>query len=361
MANFNAATLTRKGIGLLAKAQAGLTGITFTKAASGNGSYEGDEPLVEKEALKDQRQEFPFDKVSVINGTAVSVKFTITNEQESGNLQEGYHVKEIGVFAEDPDEGEILYAIATAVENQWDYMPAYNSLMPAYITVEFYAEVSNASEVTINCAGRFVTAEEMEAELEAVRELIAGFDSKFITAETAGIQHDAIIALIGELGEIPEGVLTEEDKGVANGVPSLDSGKRIPYEQLPYGSGAMYFGYKLSFGLFTWSPIQGHTGWVGTYTPATGYGMYGILSDLTGGHWAETQLAADIDKLYTEYTENYAEHLINVFGGLNLKAYAKWQDGSQTIKIFADSDLSASEAAEVTFWPYVLRREKPSY
>lgn len=39
MANFNEAVLTRKGIGLLAKAQAGLAGIKLTKAASGCGSF----------------------------------------------------------------------------------------------------------------------------------------------------------------------------------------------------------------------------------------------------------------------------------------------------------------------------------
>ncbi len=116
MANFNKAVLTKKGIALLAKAQAGQTGIQFTRAVSGNGSYGADETLTDKTALKDQRQEFPFDKLSVLNGTTVSARFTITNEQASGNLTEGYHVKEVGLYATDPDEGEILYAIATAVE-----------------------------------------------------------------------------------------------------------------------------------------------------------------------------------------------------------------------------------------------------
>ena len=63
MANFNEAVLTKKGIGLLAKAQAGQTGIQFTRAVSGNGSYGADETLTDKTALKDQRQEFPFDKL----------------------------------------------------------------------------------------------------------------------------------------------------------------------------------------------------------------------------------------------------------------------------------------------------------
>lgn len=174
MANFNAAVLTAKGIALLAKAQAGQTNIEFTKAASGDGSYDADESLLAVDALKAQRQEFPINKVSVANDATVIVKFLITNEQNAGNLSEGYYVKEVGIFATDPDEGEILYAIATAVENQWDYMPAYNGLLPAAITVEFFAEVSNAAEVTIRSDGAYLLVEDAEAEFAAIRQLIIG-------------------------------------------------------------------------------------------------------------------------------------------------------------------------------------------
>lgn len=174
MANFNATVLTAKGIALLAKVQAGQTNIEFTKAASGDGSYDADESLLTVEALKAQRQEFPINKVSVVNDATVFVKFLITNQQDTGNLAAGYYVKEVGIFATDPDEGEILYAIATAVENQWDYMPAYNGLLPAAITVEFLAEVSNASEVIIRSNGAYLLVEDAEAEFAAIRQLIIG-------------------------------------------------------------------------------------------------------------------------------------------------------------------------------------------
>ena len=169
MATFKDAVLTKKGLALLAKAQAGQTDIHFTKAASGSGSYGPDEKLSEKEGLKEPRQETTFERITVINDIVVLIRFLISSEQESGNLQEGYYVKEVGIFAEDPNEGEILYAIATAVEDQWDYMPPYNGLMPAYITMEFYTEVCNAENVTIVCSGTFITAEEVEAELEKNR------------------------------------------------------------------------------------------------------------------------------------------------------------------------------------------------
>ena len=146
---FNEAVLTAKGISLLAKAQAGRCAVSMTKAETGSGSYASGENLKARTALKSRMQTFPLNTVRTQNETNVYVKFIITNKQSGGNLKQGYYVKEVGLFAMDPDEGEILYAIATAVENQWDYMPSYNDLLPSTITMEFLTEVSNAESVTI--------------------------------------------------------------------------------------------------------------------------------------------------------------------------------------------------------------------
>ena len=83
------------------------------------------------------------------------MKIVMSNKQDTGNLEHGYYVKEVGIFANDPDEGEILYAIAVAITDQWDYMPAYNNLLPSTITVNFLTEVSNASEVTIEAPNQY--------------------------------------------------------------------------------------------------------------------------------------------------------------------------------------------------------------
>lgn len=147
---FKEAVLTAKGIALLAKAQAGKCTIKLTKAASGSGSYMEDEELVSRTELKEQQQTFPLVAVRTQNESSVYVKFIMTNKQDSNELKTGYYVKEIGIFAMDPDEGEILYAIAIGNEEQWDYMPAYNDLLPSTITVEFLAEVVNADDVTVD-------------------------------------------------------------------------------------------------------------------------------------------------------------------------------------------------------------------
>lgn len=151
---FQNAVLTKKGIALIAKAQTGRCTIKLTKAAAGAGSYAKSEDLASRTTLKDQRQTFPLTTVTVQNQSTVAVKFIMTNKQESGNLVNGYYVKEIGLFAQDPDDGEILYALAIGVEDQWDYMAAYNDLLPSTITIDFMTEVSNAESVTITTPNR---------------------------------------------------------------------------------------------------------------------------------------------------------------------------------------------------------------
>lgn len=361
MANFNAASLTKKGISLLAKTQAGQTGIEFTKAVSGSGSYAVDEPLTDKEALKDQKQEFPIDKLSVLNDTTVSIRFSITNQQESGNLTEGYYVKEVGLFAADPDEGEILYAVATAVEDQWDYMPAYNSLMPAYITIEFYAEVSNAANVTIKCAGRFVTAEELEEELDALRKAADTEHEKI--REEAEAAHEEIKDTIAGLGGVPEGVLTSADKGKANGVAGLDSDGRLMHTQIPKNAGALLV-TKLGFDSrnFTWTESADGTGWIGNGTEPNSYLPDTELVKSAGtGRWIEMVVIPDVSQLYSSYIESYADNIMHLYRRANLKAYCRFNDNKCYFKAFADSNLGSSDVKNLGFHFYVLRTGIPSY
>ena len=152
---FNQAVLTTKGIALLAKAQAGRCSINLTTAVSGIGTYTAGEDLASRTALKNKMQEFSINTVVVQNRTNVYVKFIITNYPDAQHaLATGYYVREIGLYATDPDEGEILYAIATAVTDQWDYMPSYNNLLPSTITIEMLTEVANASTVTIEAPNK---------------------------------------------------------------------------------------------------------------------------------------------------------------------------------------------------------------
>jgi len=138
------AIITKKGLNLRSKAEAGKYGIEFTKAVTGSGVYDPDENLQEKNELKNPRQEFGFSKREYVDDATSMLQVIVTNT----NLEEGYYVREIGVFAMDPDEGEILYSLSLAVDNKWDYLPEHE-WGAAMIELEIETAVSNAEKVTI--------------------------------------------------------------------------------------------------------------------------------------------------------------------------------------------------------------------
>lgn len=163
MAKFKEAVLTRKGTALLAKAQAEHKSIIFTGAVTGNGDYEDGEDISSRTSLKSEQQTFAPTLIRRQNETNVYVHFTITNYQEGDALEHGYYVTEIGLIANDPDEGEILYGIAIGEPGKCDYLPAYDSLLPAVIGVDFLIEVGNADQVNIvTDLSAYATHEEVE-------------------------------------------------------------------------------------------------------------------------------------------------------------------------------------------------------
>ena len=154
---WNPGKLTKDGKALLAKAQAGKCAIQITKAQSGSGSYTLSEDISQRTALKTVEQTFPISNKVINTDSALVLKITM----ENSTLTAGYDITEFGVFASDPDKGEILYSIATASTS--DYMPAYNGVVPSVINMSYYLEVANASTVTIKSAGALALPADLEA------------------------------------------------------------------------------------------------------------------------------------------------------------------------------------------------------
>lgn len=159
---WNQSKLTTAGKALLAKAQAGQTSIQITKVQTGSGSYSSGENLEGRTALKTPKQNFPIQSKSISDAdNTLILKIAITNKSETETLSIGYDITELGIFAKDPQKGEILYSIATASTS--DYMPAYNGVIPSVINLSYYLEVANAASVTINSAGALALQADLEA------------------------------------------------------------------------------------------------------------------------------------------------------------------------------------------------------
>ena len=80
----------------------------------------------------------------------------------------------MGIFATDPDKGEILYAISIADSNTVA-IPANNSVGISDIVEKITIEVANAKDVTIETSGAHVTADEFESLKKIVNLINEGY------------------------------------------------------------------------------------------------------------------------------------------------------------------------------------------
>lgn len=142
MAIFNNMSITTKGQILYAKAQAG-TELKFTKMMVGSGQIENRNPATLLALLEPK---FSIGIQSITPNTELktaTISGTITNSEVS----EAVYICEIGLFAEDPDEGEILYAYGSAGKYGDYYAP---SSQGAYSwNYQINAAIGNASNVTV--------------------------------------------------------------------------------------------------------------------------------------------------------------------------------------------------------------------
>lgn len=176
MAAFPKMTLTNAGQALQTKVLAGET-LTFTRIALGDGQLNG-QPIAPLTALISQKATVEVDSVRVVNTTTAQVAGVFSN----ADISTGFWWRETGVFAQDPDVGEILYGYTNAGD-AGDYIP---TVADTRIEKYIYCSIAVASATTVD-----------------------------ITIPSS----DTYIPM--------------SQKGVAGGVATLDSGGKVPEDQLP--------------------------------------------------------------------------------------------------------------------------------
>lgn len=176
MAAFPKMTLTNAGQALQTKVLAGAT-LTFTRIALGDGQLNG-QPIAPLTALISQKATVEVDSVRVVNTSTAQVAGFFSN----ADISTGFWWRETGVFAQDPDVGEILYGYTNAGD-AGDYIP---TVADTRIEKYIYCSIAVASATTVD-----------------------------ITIPSS----DTYIPM--------------SQKGAAGGVATLDSGGKVPEDQLP--------------------------------------------------------------------------------------------------------------------------------
>ena len=181
MAEFSKVIITAKGQALLAKMIAGAGNVEFTKVCTSNTAYTEDQ-LEALTTLVDVRQTSLISKVTRTNNVAIKVETAFTNT----DLTAGYYMRTLGLYALDPDDGEILYAVTVETSGNC-YVPPYNGITEtgAYITI--ITIVGNAESVSLKVdSAAFATIgdiQELEEKISDLQAFVGYADSDIYGVE----------------------------------------------------------------------------------------------------------------------------------------------------------------------------------
>lgn len=141
MSAFGGLILTNRGRALQAKAQAGVQ-LKFTSIRVGDGQV-GGQAISELTDLIHTVKTLDITKLKTLSGGKAVVGGTLSNS----GLTTGFYWREIGVFAEDPDLGEILYCYGNAGD-QAEYIPADGGADLIEKSIDVVILVGNASNIS---------------------------------------------------------------------------------------------------------------------------------------------------------------------------------------------------------------------
>ncbi|NLT94878.1 MAG: hypothetical protein GXW85_04980 [Clostridia bacterium] len=149
--------LTNKGRNLQAKAQTGIQ-LNFTRIGIGDG-YLGTSSIVDLNALKHEIKSLDITKIKTLSDGKALLGTILSNQ----DIIEGFYFREIGVFAQDPDLGEILYCYGNSGDNA-EYIPAGGGPDVVEKSIDIITIVGNAPNVTakIDESLIFITPEEAQ-------------------------------------------------------------------------------------------------------------------------------------------------------------------------------------------------------
>ncbi|WP_319403136.1 phage tail protein [uncultured Anaeromusa sp.] len=155
MSQYGGMTLTAAGLALETKAQTGVA-IHFTRVSLGEGTLAAGQLLSALTDLISRKLDLPIIVCDVTGTGTAQLQAVLQNK----NLVTGFFAREIGVYATDPDAGEILYAVANA-GTMADYIPAGGGADVVELILSVITVVGQASTVTaeINTSLLFATVQ----------------------------------------------------------------------------------------------------------------------------------------------------------------------------------------------------------
>ena len=215
MSNWSTHQFTRKGEQLRTKVEAGKCKLTLTKIKIGN----GDVTLGEVKEMNDLKSPQLVLGISSCDVSAEDDRICeVVGIASSSNVESAFSVTEMGLYANDPDVGEILYLVG--IDTNPDDMPNKNAQSPVTLTYQFelvtsnmanvIAMISPAGLVTVKMLNAHRTAAELDhpdgsvttpklrdAAITGAKIADGVIEKKHLTVAMMSVINDAGIAILG--------------------------------------------------------------------------------------------------------------------------------------------------------------------
>lgn len=312
MTNFTKTRLTDKGLALLAKTG---VSVTVTKVKTGNGEYQTDADIGAMTELKSEKQEFQITSTQKKTDTTYAIKFVMSNKE----LAEDYLFTEIGIYASDPDEGEILYAVCYAENKDADMIRKYSGLYEFKAIIVLNIQVNAGGVVNVVEQGLYALAEDLEELREEVGDKVDKEEGK-------GLSHnDFTDADKKKLDGIDEGANKTVIDSELNSYSSNPVQNQVVYEEMLKRMAQKWVGSHLYtlYGIVAPSTVNGaNTGshYLDVKTGNT-YIMTGYI-DRGAQAWTNTGTLQSVEEILNSKFDksNIANNLVTTREGYALDA-----------------------------------------
>lgn len=206
MGQFSDVRLTRKGLRLQAKAQTG-TKLVFKGIVVGRGYLDDNTDVLDMTELVEPVNDAV---TGIVANTVTGDGYSqIDAMVKSGGT--GFYLREIGLIATDPDEGDILYSYANAGDYA-DFLPAeVDGVVTQYISI--ITVVGNAEDIDVNISAvAEVTREEFTALKSVVEDVVNNKTETVVvtslpsTQESYNFENNIPLFSAPSIGETVKGI-----------------------------------------------------------------------------------------------------------------------------------------------------------
>lgn len=193
--------ITSAGESLVARLVGGITTARFTRicASSEDYSHHDRNSLTALSELDGICQSTAISGVRRVDPYSVEILAAMDNKE----LNEGYYTRAIGLYAEDREGNEILFAVCVENDSPF-YMPPFTGGTVSGVSYKLKVKIGNSEVINIEASAEvYATTVQLEDEVKRINERIdaLSFDDDIVKHNESVASHPKLLALLDRIGE----------------------------------------------------------------------------------------------------------------------------------------------------------------